>query len=150
MSIVFWIIGAIAVALIRKISSGKLPKFPRLPNGRHDTPLGPGGHRSWPVKPPVVSSSPSRPVAPANEPAATVNSSVSETHDSVAEGQVSAGIVAAPDHETVKRRKQAAEPRTSPVAFGKDDLVRAVVMAELLGPPRSRQKNRVPGRRSKQ
>lgn len=66
MEIIIWVIVALAVGLVRNLAKDG---FPRLPDGRDDTPLGPGGQgRGWPPKLPGTERSP----APSSgEPAAS-------------------------------------------------------------------------------
>lgn len=169
MGILIWIIGAIAIAIIRNRAGGKFPKFPRLPDGRHDTPLGPSGHRSWPPKQPASLRPAAATSPPAQHPRRTPQP---ETAPIGIPESLEPVTISAPDYQIEKRRQPATETervfagesaydrmeshpvdrparRRSPVAFNKNDLVRAVVMAEVLGPPRSRQSQVIPGKRRK-
>ncbi|MFC4767955.1 hypothetical protein [Effusibacillus consociatus] len=198
MGFMIWVIAAIAIAVIRNAMKRG---FPKLPDGRHDTPLGPRGHRQWPAKPPITeqpvqprtgtpmaSGRPGEtitgrereamtptmsegrseyetrdPVSPTlREPHETVYSTLDEPHETVHETvRVSTAVRPAPEYRNEKRARPSSDTerafsgqssydrigthpvgrpvrRQSPFSIQKGDLVRAVVMAEILGPPRAR------------
>jgi hypothetical protein len=232
MEFIVWIIVAIVFGLIKNAMKGGFPKFPDM---RDDTPLGPGGHRQWPPKPPVTGQSPGSrrrypmtpgqpgrtiigrpghdmatrrsvdafdqgdernqvsgpefeyrgiegrgaegqgqfegrseyeardPVAPTlREPHETVQTTLIEPHETVRETvQVSTQVRPAPQYRNEKRGRPGADTerafsgqssydrigsdpvgrlarRHSPFSLRKEDLVRGVVLAEILGPPRAR------------
>lgn len=222
-----WILVVIMAIVISLFRGRKNIRFPKLPDGRNDTPLGPGGQRKWPpsrpnhqepadggrqgrsmtlgksseVIPGKEMAGPQRSIekldpqsyrttegwgtegaeqlegrsdyetkgtvhSTLEEPHETVRVTLREPHETVKESTV---VQTAPRYENDKRKQPSAETErvftgqssydrmgTDPVgrlsaqripfSIEKQDLMRAVVMSEILGPPRARNPRRLFGR----
>ncbi|BCJ86224.1 hypothetical protein [Effusibacillus dendaii] len=131
-------IGLIILAAVFVLANIAKNGFPRLPDGRDNTPLGPGGHRKW--SPMSQGENRNRLPEPDRTPAQTrpVQREVDPVPQQSHVVQMRQPKQEPQQEPKPKQMEQGGPRNLSHPLLKRDDLLRAVVLSEILSPPRAR------------